>query len=101
MRFLLVPLLGIFLSCVAYSADNATTEGKIKTLLTTPKSWTMYLEYTDAPTPSDRAMKFTWEYFERDGKVSAAACRAWPSATVIVKFRCELTDSVFDGAIRS
>ena len=69
MRFLLVPLLGILLSCVAYSADNASTESKIKTLLTTPKSWTMYLEFTDAPTPSDRAQKFIWEYVEQDGKV--------------------------------
>jgi hypothetical protein len=69
MRFLLVPFLGVFLSCVAYSADNAATESKIKTLLTMPKSWTMYLEFTDAPTPSDRAQRFIWEYFERDGKV--------------------------------
>ena len=30
---------------------------------------TMYLEFTDAPTPSDRAQRFTWEYFERDGTV--------------------------------
>lgn len=69
MRFLLVPLLGMFLSCAAYSADNASTENKIKTLLTTPKSWTMYLEFSDALTPGDRAQKFVWEYFERDGKV--------------------------------
>ena len=69
MRFLLTPLAGMFLSCVAYCAGNAATENKIRTLLTTPKSWTMYLEFTDAPTPSDRAQKFTWEYFERDGTV--------------------------------
>ena len=69
MRFLLVPLLGMLLSCLAYSADNASTESKIKTLLTTPKSWTMYLEFSDALTPGNRAQKFTWEYFERDGKV--------------------------------
>lgn len=69
MRFLLTSLLGMFLSGVAYSADNAATESKIKTLLTTPKSWNMYLEFTDAPTPGERAQKFTWAYFERDGRM--------------------------------
>ena len=29
----------------------------------------MYLEFTAAATPSDRAQKFVWKYFERDGKV--------------------------------
>jgi hypothetical protein len=69
MRFFLVPLLGIFLSSAAYSADDAATESKIKKLLTTQKSWTMYLEFTDAPTPGDRAQKFVWQYFERDGRM--------------------------------
>ncbi len=69
MRFLLISLLGIFLSSVGYSADNAATESRIKEILTTPKSWTMYLEFTDAPTPSDRAQKFIWQYVEQDGKV--------------------------------
>ena len=68
MRFLLVPLLGILLSPGAYAADTAT-ESKIRILLKTPKSWTMYLEFTDAPTPSDRAQKFVWQYFERDGRL--------------------------------
>ena len=68
MRFSLISLLGIFLS-FGYSADNAATESRIKKILTTPKSWTMYLEFTDAPTPSDRAQKFIWEYVEQDGKV--------------------------------
>jgi hypothetical protein len=29
----------------------------------------MYLEYTDSLTPSGRANKFSWEYFERDEKL--------------------------------
>jgi hypothetical protein len=29
----------------------------------------MYLEFTDAPSPSDRAQKFVWQYFERDGRL--------------------------------
>jgi hypothetical protein len=68
MRSLLVLLLGVLLSPAGYTAD-AATEGKIRALLTTPKSWTMYLEFTDAPTPSDRAHKFVWQYFERDGRL--------------------------------
>jgi hypothetical protein len=68
MRFSLVPLVGILLSAAAYATDTAT-ESKIGTLLKTPKSWTMYLEFTDAPTPSDRAQKFVWQYFERDGRL--------------------------------
>jgi len=66
--FILVSLLGILLSPVAYAADTAT-ESKIRTLLKTPKSWTMYLEFTDANTPSDRAQKFVWQYCERDGRL--------------------------------
>lgn len=69
MRFFLAPLLGIFLSSVAYSADDAATESKIKRLLTSQKSWTMYLEFTDASTPGDRAQKFVWQFFERDGRM--------------------------------
>lgn len=68
-RFLLASILGLVLSSIAYSADNAATESKIKSLLTTPKSWTLYKEFTEAPTPSDRAEKHIWEYFERDGKL--------------------------------
>lgn len=68
MRSLLVLFLGILLSPAAYATDTAT-ESKIRTLLKTPKSWTMYLEFTDAPAPSDRAQKFVWQYFERDGKL--------------------------------
>jgi hypothetical protein len=69
MRFSLISILTILLSSVSYSADNATAESKIRKILTTPKSWTMYLEYTDAPMPSDRANKFVWRYIEQDGKV--------------------------------
>jgi hypothetical protein len=71
MRLLLLVLLllGTLLSSAAYSADNSAAERKITALLTTPKSWTMYLEFTDAPTPSDRAQKFVWRYFEKDGKL--------------------------------
>lgn len=68
MRLLAVVSFGILLSSAAYAADTAT-ESKIRTLLTTPKSWTMYLEFSDAPSPSDRAQKFVWQYFERHGRL--------------------------------
>ena len=69
MRFFLIPLLGILLSSVAFSAHATAAESKIRKLLTTQKSWTMYLEFTDAPIPSDQAQKFVWQYFERDGRM--------------------------------
>jgi hypothetical protein len=67
MRFLLIPLVGGFLFSAGHAADDATNN--IKKILTTHKSWTMYLEYTDAPAPSDRAQKFGWQYIEQGGKV--------------------------------
>jgi hypothetical protein len=53
------------------SASNSETadERKIKDLLTSKQSWTMYLEYTDRSLPSEQANKFVWEYFERDGRL--------------------------------
>jgi hypothetical protein len=69
MRILLVSLLGIFLSTAGYAADDAAAVNKIKNILTTPKSWTMYLEYTDAPVPGERAQKFGWQYLEQGGKL--------------------------------
>lgn len=69
MRPLPVPLLGFLLVSIAYAPGSAANESKIRTLLTAPKSWTMYLEFTDALTPSDRAQKFVWQYFELDGRV--------------------------------
>ena len=69
MRSLPALPLGLLLVSIACAPDTAATEGKIRTLLTTPKSWTMYLEFTNALAPSDRAQKFVWRYFERDGKV--------------------------------
>jgi hypothetical protein len=68
-QVLTVSLLAIFFSSTIFSADSAASESNIKKILTTAKSWTMYLEYTDAPLPSERAQRFGWEYFERDGKV--------------------------------
>ena len=69
MRFFPVTLLCVLLSSIAHSADDASAVSKIKDLLVTKKNWTLYLEYTDSPVPSDRANRFSWEYFERDGKV--------------------------------
>jgi hypothetical protein len=68
MRCLLISILAVLFSSASYSADNVA-EGKIRKILTAPKSWTMYLEYTDALLPSDRANKFVWRYIEEDGKV--------------------------------
>ena len=59
----------ILLSISAFAADNSSGEDAIRSLLTKPKSWTMYLEFTDAAMPSERAQKMTWEYFQRDQKV--------------------------------
>jgi hypothetical protein len=69
MRFLLLSLLGIFVSFASHAADDPAAENRIRKILTTQKNWTMYLEYTDAPTPSDRAQKFGWQYIEQDGKL--------------------------------
>jgi hypothetical protein len=67
MRFFLVSLVSFFLTSVAYS--ETVDERKIKKLLTSKQTWTMYLEYTDQSTPTEQANKFVWEYFERDGKL--------------------------------
>ena len=69
MRPLPVLLLGFLLVSIVYAPSSAATESKIRTLLTAPKSWTMYLEFTDKITPSDQAQKFVWQYFERHGRV--------------------------------
>jgi hypothetical protein len=69
MRSLPALLSGLLLAWTGYSPDCAASESNIRTLLTTPKSWTMYLEFSNAHAPSDRAQKFVWLYFERDGKV--------------------------------
>jgi hypothetical protein len=69
MRIFSVSILCVFLSSICFAADDAAYAQKIRDLLVTKKYWTMYLEYTDSPTPSDRANRFSWEYFERDGKL--------------------------------
>ena len=53
--------------CAAGQALGA--DATIRSLLTKPKSWTMYSEYTDSLVPTDRAQKLTFEYFEREGKL--------------------------------
>ena len=67
MRLLLVLLVSILPTSIAYC--ETFDERKIKNLLTSKQTWTMYLEYTDRSTPSDQANKFVWKYFERDGKL--------------------------------
>lgn len=64
-----MSLLGIFISSACHAADDPAAESRIKNILTTPKSWTMYLEYTDAATSGVRAQKFGWQYLEQDGKL--------------------------------
>jgi len=49
------------------AADEAQEIEAIKSRLLKPKTWTIYLEATDATAPSDRAQKFIFEYF-RDGE---------------------------------
>ena len=100
MRFLLVPILGILLSPAAYAADTAT-ESKIRTLLKTTKSWTIYLEFTDAPTPSDRAQKFVWQYFERDGRLLGRRIPPLAIGDCLSEITVRADGSVSDGAIRS
>ncbi len=68
MRFFIILLLGILMPFASHAADDPAAE-KIKKILTAPKSWTMYLEYTDAATPGERAQKFGWQYLEHDGKL--------------------------------
>jgi hypothetical protein len=62
----------IILSAIAVLSSAAAAhadQSAISKTLTEPKSWTMYLEYTDAAVPSDRAQRMTWQYFVRDGRV--------------------------------
>jgi hypothetical protein len=68
MRFFVLSLLGVFISFACHAADDPA-RSRIKKILTTPKSWTMYYEYTEAATPSERAQKFGWQYLEQDGKL--------------------------------
>ncbi len=53
----------------AHAADDTAGEKTIKNLLTKPKSWTLYYDHTDSPTPTDRVTRMTFAYFERDGKL--------------------------------
>jgi hypothetical protein len=59
----------VLLPASAFGADTSPGEDAIRSLLTEPKAWTMYLEFTDAAMPSDRAQMMIWEYFPRDHKV--------------------------------
>jgi hypothetical protein len=69
MRAIRSALAIVLLSVSAFGADNSPGEDAIRSLLVKPKTWTMYLEFTDAAMPSDRAQKMIWEYFQRDQKV--------------------------------
>lgn len=70
MRGMLTVLLFVLsVQLQAHAADNAPGEVAIKSILTKPTSWTMYSEYTDSLTPTDRAQKLTFRYFERDQKL--------------------------------
>ena len=91
----------LLLAFIAFAPPSAATESKVRSILTTPKSWTMYLEFTDARTPSDRAQKFVWRHFERVGKVWGRRIPPWQSATASAKSQYAQTASAFDGAIRS
>src|SRR4028119_1075919 len=53
----------------AFGADTSPGEEAIRSILTKPKTWTMYLEFTDAAMPGDKAQKMNWEYFQRDQKL--------------------------------
>ena len=57
------------LAFIPAQAQDIARQNAIKSLLTKPKTWTMYLEFTEATTPSDRAQRFIYEYFERDHKL--------------------------------
>jgi hypothetical protein len=69
MRLIAISFLSLVLSAATLSADDNSAVGKIRKILVTQKNWTMYLEYTGATAPSERANVFKWEYFERDGKL--------------------------------
>jgi hypothetical protein len=59
----------LFLLVPVHAAENASGEETIKRLLTKPKSWTLYYDHTDSPTPPGNATKMTFAYFERGGKL--------------------------------
>lgn len=71
LRLVLPPILSLLLAVAAIGAENAPGAAAIKGLLTKHKKWTMYYDITDAPLPSERAHKLTWEFFDRDQKLMA------------------------------
>jgi len=71
LRLMLPAILSLFLAVAATGSENAPGAAAIKSLLTKHKKWTMYYDITDAPLPSERAHKLTWEFFDRDQKLMA------------------------------
>jgi hypothetical protein len=71
MRIVLMMLCAVLVAASAFATDNASSEAAIRNALLKAKSWTLFIEYTDAAAPGDRAQKLVWEYFERDGKLMA------------------------------
>ena len=59
----------IFGSVAAFATGPGPREAAIRDLLTRQKNWVLYIEYTDAALPSDRAQKLQFEYYERDAKL--------------------------------
>jgi hypothetical protein len=85
MRVLLLAV--VLISTTAHAADDAPGAAEIKSLLTKPKSWSLYLDWTDAATPTDRASKHTWQYFEQDQKLMARQVAVFGGCDVDVTLR--------------
>lgn len=60
-------LLFVLISSQATAADNSPGQAAIKEMLLNSETWTVYYDITDATTPSDKATKWNWEFFEQDG----------------------------------
>lgn len=71
LRLVLPVIISLLLTGAAIGAENAPGAAAIKGLLTKHKKWLLYYDITDAPLPSERAHKITWEFFERDQKLMA------------------------------
>ncbi len=71
LRLVLPVILSLLLTVAATKAENLSGAAAIKDLLTKHKKWFMYYDVTDAPLPTERAHKLTWEFFDRDQKLIA------------------------------
>ena len=92
MQRLLKIIIAVLCLCVSAPAaigDDHTQA--IKGLLAKHRSWILYIEYTDAAVPSDKAQKLKFEYYLRDARLMGR----WIVETGGCEFEIALRDDGF------